>query len=74
MEWLAWLHSNPDGRSGPAPKSCKIMPTNIYVAKDAPKSIPGLPEVEDLPIAVPEQKLIISGSYSLISGKAPIPR
>ena len=33
------------------------------------ESVPVSPDVEVLPLAVPEQKLIISGSYSLISGK-----
>ena len=50
------------------------IPNNIYLAKIAVKLAPGVPDVEVLPLAVPEQKLIISGSYSLISGKVPTSR
>ena len=49
------------------------IPTNTYSAKVVVKLAPGVPDVEALPLAVPEHVLIISGSYSLISGKAPIP-
>ena len=47
------------------------IPNNIFLAKIAVKLAPGVPDVEVLLLAVPEQKLIISGSYSLISGKVP---
>ena len=50
------------------------IPNNISSMKYALKSVPVPPDVEVLPLAVPDQKLIISGSYSLISGKAGIPR
>ena len=43
------------------------MPNNIYSMKYSLKSVPVPPDVEVLPLAVPDQKLIISGSYSLIS-------
>ena len=46
---------------------------NTYLAKVAVKSAPGVPDVEALPLEVPEPDLLISGSYSLISGKPPIP-
>ena len=49
------------------------MPNNISSMKYSLKSVPVPPDVEVLPLAVPEQELIISGSYSLISGKAGIP-
>ena len=49
------------------------IPNNIYFAKITLKSAPGAPDVEALPLAVPEHELIISGSYSLNSGKAGIP-
>ena len=50
------------------------IPNNIFLPKVAVKLAPVPPDVEVLPLAVPEQKLIISGSYSLISGKVGIPR
>ena len=50
------------------------MPNNISSMKYSLKLVPVPPDVEVLPLAVPEQKLIISGSYSLNSGKAGIPR
>ena len=49
-------------------------PMDIFSMKYSLKSVPVPPDVEVLPLEVPEQKLIISGSYSLISGKAGIPR
>ena len=54
--------------------STYTIPNNIYLAKIAVKLAPGVPDVEVLPLAVPEQKLIISGSYSLNFGRAGIPR
>ena len=50
------------------------FPNNTYLAKIAVGSAPGAPDVKALPPAVPEHDLIISGSYSLNSGKAGIPR
>ena len=50
------------------------MPNNISSMKYSLKSVPVPPDVEVLPLAVPEQKLIIFGSYSLNSRKAGIPR
>ena len=50
------------------------MPNNISFMKNSLKLVPVPPDVEVLPLAVPEQKLIISGSYSLNSGKADMPR
>ena len=50
------------------------IPNSPYSAKVAVKSTPGLPDVEVLPLAVPRHKSVISGSYSLISGKVGIPR
>ena len=50
------------------------IPNNTYLAKVAVKSTPGLADAEVLPLAVPGHKVVISGSYSLISGKLPIPR
>ena len=50
------------------------IPNNTYSAKVALKSAPGAPDVEALPLAVPEHELIISGSYSLNSGKVGTPR
>ena len=50
------------------------MPNNISSMKYSLKSVAVPPDVEVLPLAVHEQKKIISGSYSLISGKAGIPR
>ena len=47
------------------------MPNNISSMKYSLKLVPVPPDVEVLPLAVPEQKLIISGGYSLISGKVP---
>ena len=50
------------------------MPNNSCSMKYSLESVPVSPDVEVLPLAVPEQKLIISGSYSLNSGKADMPR
>ena len=50
------------------------MPNNVSSMKYALKPVPGLADVGVPPLAVPGQKLIISGNYSLISGKPPIPR
>ena len=49
------------------------MPNNISSINYSLKSVPVPPDLEVLPLEGPEQKLIISGSYSLISGKAGIP-
>ena len=49
------------------------IPNNTYLAKVAVKSAPGVPDVEALPLEVPERDLLISGSYSLIFRKPPIP-
>ena len=70
----AGLH--PDWRSGPekVQMTTDIIPSNTYLAKVAVKSAPGVPDVEALPLEVPEHDLLISGSYSLISGKVPTSR
>ena len=47
---------------------------NTSLAKVAVKSAPGAPDVEALPLEVPEHDLIISGSYSLNSGKGSMSR
>ena len=63
---------------GVAPKKLLMTPDTIpninYLAKFAIKSTPGLVDVEVLTLAVPGHRGVISGSYSLISGKLPIPR
>ena len=51
-----------------------IIPNNTYLGQVAAESAPGAPDVEDLPLAVSEHDLIISGSYSLNSGKVGTPR
>ena len=61
----AGLH--PDYRSDPEKVANDYSPNNTYLAKVAQESDPGAPDVEALPLAVPEHDLIISGSYSLIS-------
>ena len=50
------------------------IPNNTYLAKVAVDSAPGAPDVEALPLEVPEHDLIISGSYSLNSGKGSMSR
>ena len=50
------------------------MPNNMSSVKYSLKLVPVPPDVEVLPHGVPEQKLIISGSYSLNYEKAGIPR
>ena len=50
------------------------MPNNISFMKNSLKLVPVPPDVEVLSLAVPEQKFIIFGCYSLNSGKAGIPR
>ena len=61
----AGLH--PDYRSDPEKVANDYSPNNTYLAKVAQESDPGAPDVEALPLAVPEHDLILSGSYSLIS-------
>jgi len=50
------------------------IPNNTHLPKVTVKLGHGLPDVTVLPLAVPGHKRVISGSYSLISGKAHPPR
>ena len=51
-----------------------IILTNLHLAKESVKSTSELVPPEVLPLGVPGHKVVISGSYSLISEKVSIPR